>query len=279
MKALLFFVVFCCTAGFSVGQNGLIQTVGKAAKEKANAQDFNTTRNNKERGNLREEKAKPAQESEAVPAPAPGAAQPESAEEPVLDYQASYTFTSSVIYQIEDLKKAGEALVVNYSFGDQVLKMDPANQEMSIITDSKNAVMIMLNHKDKTATVMSTKMMEAAMKQQTSNQNAGKPAAKITKTGKTKMILGYKCEEIIIESTVKIEVWVTTETGIDISNAFVNMAKTSMSQIPDEAFSGGVLMEMTSYSAEGKAEAHMLMTALSKETKTVNIGAYKITKL
>lgn len=284
MKALLFFVVFCCTAGFSVGQNGLIQTVGKTAKEKANAQDFNTTRNNKERGNLREEKARPAQESEAVPAPAPGAAQPEpvqpeSAEEPVLDYQASYMFKSSVIYQIEDLKKAGEALVVNYSFGDQVIKMDPANQEMSIITDSKNAVMIMLNHKDKTATVMSANMMEAAMKQQASNQNTGKPAAKITKTGKTKMILGYKCEEMIIESTVKIEVWVTTETGIDISNAFVNMAKTSMSQIPDEAFSGGVLMEMTSYTAEGKAETHMLMTALSKETKTVNIGAYKITKL
>lgn len=282
MKALLFFVVFCCTAGFSVGQNGLIQTVGKAAKEKANAQDFNTTRNNKERGNLREEKARPAQESEAAPAPGaaqPEPVQPESAEEPVLDYQASYTFTSSVIYQIENLKKAGEALVVNYSFGDQVLKMDPANQDMSIITDSKNAVMIMLNHKEKTATVMSTKMMEAAMKQQTSNQNAEKPAAKITKTGKTKMILGYKCEEIIIESTVKIEVWVTTETGIDISNAFVNMAKTTMGQIPDEAFSGGVLMEMTSYNPEGKAEAHMLMTALSKETKTVNIGTYKITKL
>ena len=219
MKALLIFVAICCTALISFGQQGLIQSVGKTAAEKANARDFNTTRNNKERGNLREEKARPSNESEAAPAPAPGAVQTESSEEPVLDYQPSYTFTSSVIYKIEDLKKAGEALIVNYSFGDQVLKMDPANQEMSIITDSKNAVMIMLNHKDKTATVMSTQMMEAAMKQQASKQNPDKPAAKITKTGRTKMILGYKCEEIIIESTVKIEVWVTTETGIDISNA------------------------------------------------------------
>lgn len=279
MKALLLFVVICCTTGISFGQQGLIQAVGKTAKEKANAQDFNTTRNNKERGNLREEKPRSSGESEAVPAPAPGAVQTESSEEPMGDYQASYTFSSNVTYHIEGLKKAGEAMVVNYSFGDQVIKMDPANQEISTIIDSKNEVMILLNHQQKTATVMSTKMMEMAMKQQATNQNTDKPAAKITKTGRTKTILGYKCEEIIIESDSKIEVWVTSETGIDISNVFASMAKATMLQIPGEAISGGVLMEMTSYNAEGKAETHMLMTALSKESKTVNIGAYKITKL
>lgn len=279
MKALLLFVVICCTTVFSFGQQDLIKSVGRTAKEKANAQDFNTTRNNKERGNLREEKPRSSGESEAAPTPAPGAVQPESSEEPMGDYQASYTFSSHVTYQIEDQKKASEAMLVNYSFGDQVIKMDPANQEMSTIIDSKNGVMIMLNHKEKTATVMSTKMMEMAMKQQAMNQNTDKPAAKITKTGRTKTILGYKCEEIIIESDKKIEVWVASETGIDISNVFAEMAKTTMSQVPGEALSGGVLMEMTSYNSEGKAEAHMLMTALSKEAKTVNIGSYRITKL
>ncbi|MNU68934.1 hypothetical protein D3C71_583110 [compost metagenome] len=279
MKAFLLFIVICCTTAISFGQEALIQSVGKTAKEKANAQDFNTTRNNKERGNLRDEKSKSSKESEGAPAPAPGAVQTETPEEPIGDYQASYTFSSSVTYKMENLKKASETQLVNYSFGDQVLKMEPANQEMSTIVDSKNGVMIMLNHKEKTATVMSTKMMEMAMKQQAANQSSDKPAPKITKTGRTKLILGYKCEEVIIESEIKIEVWVTTETGIDVSNVFANMAKTTMSQIPGEAFSGGVLMEMTSFDSEGKAEAHMLMTALSKETKTVNIGAYKITKL
>lgn len=279
MKALLLLVVICSTTVLSFGQQELLKSVGKTAKEKANAQDFNTTRNNKERGNLQDEKSRSSKESEGAPAPAPGAVQTESSEEPMGDYQASYTFSSSVTYKMENLKKESETQEIHYSFGDQVIQMDPANQGMSTIIDSKNGVMIMLNHKEKTATVMSTKMMEMAIKQQTMNQSSDKPAAKITKTGRTKTILGYKCEEVIIESDIKIEVWVTTEAGIDISNVFANMAKTTMSQIPGEAFSGGVLMEMTSFDSIGKQEMHMLMTALSKETKTVNIGAYKITKL
>ncbi|WP_343605427.1 DUF4412 domain-containing protein [Fluviicola sp.] len=282
MKALLLFAAICYSVTGAYGQE-LLKSIGNTAKEKANAQDFNTTRNNKERGNLQQEKNRSLKESESAPAPAPGAgaAQPESPVEPSGDYQASYTFSSSVTYRIESPKKANETQEIHYSFGNQVIKMEAANQDMSSIIDSKNGVMILLNNKDKTATVMSTKMMEMAMKQQAMNQNQGseKPAAKVTKTGRTKTILGYKCEEIIIESDKKTEAWVTSEAGIDVSNIFANMAKTPMSQVPSEAFSGGVLMEMTSYDAEGKAEMHMLMTALSKETKIINIGSYKITKL
>lgn len=281
MKALLLALIISCLSSFGFGQEGLMKSIGNTAKEKVNAQDFNTTRNNKERGNLREEqKSKEA-------APAPASAPAESSEqaapveaEPSGEYQASYTFTSSVAYKIESAKKPGESQTINYDFGDQVIKMSAAaNQDMSSIIDSKNGVMIMLNNKEKTAMVMSTKAMEAAMKQQQMNQGE-KPAAKITKTGKTKTILGYKCEEMLIESDKKTEVWITREAGIDVSNTFANMNKTSQSQIPNEAFTeGGMLMEMTGYDAAGKMEMHMLITALSKEPKTVNIGAYKITKL
>lgn len=282
MKALLLALIVSCLSSIVFGQEGLMKSIGNTAKEKVNAQDFNTTRNNKERGNLREEqKSKEA-------APAPASAPAESSEqaapveaEPSGDYQASYTFTSSVAYKIESGKKPGESQTINYDFGDQVIKMAAANQDMSSIIDSKNGVMIMLNNKEKTAMVMSTKAMEAAMKQQQMSQGE-KPAAKITKTGKTKTILGYKCEEMLIESDPprRTEVWITKEAGIDVSNTFANMNKTSQSQIPNEAFTeGGMLMEMTGYDTAGKMEVHMLITALSKESKTVNIGAYKITKL
>jgi len=255
--------------------------VGKTAQEKANAKDFNTTRNNKERGNLMDDK----KESAPAPgAPAPASSESAPAETPSTEasgeYQASYTFTSSVTYQIESSKKPGESQLINYNFGDQVVKMDANSQGMASIIDSKNGVMIMLNDKEKTAMVMSTKAMEAAMKQQQMNQGE-KPAAKVTKTGRTKTILGYKCEEIlIIESDKKTEVWITKDAGIDVSNTFANMNRTSASQIPNEAFTeGGMLMEMNSFDPAGKQEMHMVVTALSKETKTVNIGAYKITKL
>lgn len=276
MKALLLALIVTCLTFVVSAQQGLVKSIEGTAKERANAKDFNTTRNNKERGNLMDEqKSKEA-------APAPASAPAESAApveaEPSGEYQASYTFTSSVSYKIENGKKPGESQVVNYDFGDQVIKM-AANPDMSSIVDSKNGVMIMLNNKEKTAMVMSTKAMEAAMKQQQMSQGE-KPAAKITKTGRTKTILGYKCEEMLIESDKKTEVWITKDAGIDVSNTFANMNKTSQSQIPNEAFTqGGMLMEMTGYDAAGKMEVNMLVTSLSKETKTVNIGSYKITKL
>jgi hypothetical protein len=276
MKALLLALIVSCLASVGFGQQGLVKSIGNTAKEKANAQDFNTTRNNKERGNLMDVQ----KSGEAAPAPASAPAESASPAEtePSGDYQASYTFTSSVSYKIESAKNPGESQVINYDFGDQIIKM-AATPDMSSIIDSKNGVMIMLNNKEKTAMVMSTKAMEAAMKQQQMSQGE-KPAAKITKTGRTKTILGYKCEEMLIETDKKTEVWITKDAGIDVSNTFANMNKTSQSQIPNEAFTeGGMLMEMTGYDAAGKMEVHMLITALSKESKSVNIGSYKITKL
>ncbi len=275
MKALLLALMVSCLASVGFGQQGLVKSIGNTAKEKVNAQDFNTTRNNKERGNLMDEQK--SKEAAPAPASAPAESASPAETEPSGDYQASYTFTSSVSYKIESTKNPGESQVIQYDFGDQVIKMS-ATPDMSSIIDSKNGVMIMLNNKEKTAMVMSTKAIEAAMKQQMSQGE--KPAAKITKTGRTKTILGYKCEEMLIESDKKTEVWITKDAGIDVSNTFANMNKTSQSQIPNEAFTeGGMLMEMTGYDTAGKMEVHMLITALSKESKSVNIGSYKITKL
>ncbi|TSJ41875.1 DUF4412 domain-containing protein [Fluviicola chungangensis] len=281
MKALLLVLLVSCLSSMLFGQEGLVKSIGNTAKEKVNAQDFNTTRNNKERGNLMDEKKSKEAAPAPASAPAPGASEPAAPAEtePSGEYQASYNFTSSVTYKVESAKKPGESQSIHYNFGDQVIQMEAVGQDMSSIIDSKNGVMIMLNNKEKTAMVMSTKAMEAAMKQQQMNQGE-KPAAKITKTGRTKMILGYRCEEILIESDKKTEVWITKDAGIDVSNTFANMNKTSPSQIPDEAFSdGGMLMEMNGYDAAGKVEMNMVVTALAKESKTVNIGAYKITRL
>ena len=278
MKTLLLACTLPCLSLLAFEQEGLLKSLGNTAKEKANAQDFNTTRNNKERGNLMDEKAK-----QSAPAPAPGSAPAESAEpvstESTGDYQASYQFSSQVTYQIEHAKKPGESQTIHYCFGDQVVEMQANGQDMSSIIDSKNQVMIMLNEKNKTATVMSMKAMEAAMQHEQMGQGQ-KPAAKITKTGRTKTILGYTCEEVLIESDRKTEVWISNEPGIDASKTLAGMSLSAAGQVPKEAFvQGGMMMEMTAYDAAGKPETHLLVTALSKESKTIAIGAYKITKL
>jgi hypothetical protein len=71
MKTLLLALIICCLSSIASGQSGLVKSIGNTAKEKANAQDFNTTRNNKERGNLMDEKSKDAAPAPGSPAPAP----------------------------------------------------------------------------------------------------------------------------------------------------------------------------------------------------------------
>lgn len=276
---LLAFSVFLLSS-FVFGQQELIKSIGNNAKEKANAQDFNTTRNNKERGNLMDDKK--SRQAAPVPAAAPPAPVMESEvpapSEPSGEYQAAYTFTGSALYKMEYLQKASAGQEIEYAFGDQSVRMELRNQDQSFITDSKNGVIITLDSKNKTALVMQAKTTEAAMKQQQAGKDE-KPAAKVTKTGRTKTILGYTCEEVLIESdNRKTEVWNTRETGIDVGPAFDQTMQRTMDQFPDEAFSGGgMLMEMTAYDTEGKPEIRMSVISLSKEPKVVNVGAYKIT--
>ena len=46
MKTLLLVFIVFFSSSLVFGQEGLIKSIGSTAKEKANAQDFNTTRNN-----------------------------------------------------------------------------------------------------------------------------------------------------------------------------------------------------------------------------------------
>lgn len=278
---LLAFSVFLLTS-LAFGQQQLIKSVGNTAKEKANAQDFNTTRNNKERGNLMDNKRSNQAAPAAVPPPAPAMeSEAPAPAEPSGEYQSAYTFTSSALYKMENLKKSSGVQEVDYSFADQSVKMEFKEQKLAFITDSKNGVVITLDDQDKSAMVMSLKAMEMAAKQQQQTNEEGRPPVKVTKTGRTKILLGYTCEETLVESDhKKTEVWNTTEAGINAGTTFEKMMQRTWGQFPDEAFSGaGMLMEMTAYDLEGKPDIKMSVVSISKEPKVVNIGAYKITKM
>lgn len=280
MKTLLLAWSVFLLSSLAIGQQDLIKSVGNTTKQKVNAQDFNTTRNNKERGNLMDpKKSQAAPVQAAPPAPAMETEAP-APSEPSGEYQASYTFTGSAVYNMENLKKSPGVQEVEYGFGDQSVQMEFRDQGLSFITDSKNGVTITLDNKNKSAMVMSLQTLEAAMKQQQASKD-GAPAVKVTKTGRTRTILGYLCEETLIESgTKKTEVWNSTQTGITVGTAFEKMMQRSMEQFPDEAFSAqGMLMEMTAYDGEGKPEIRMSVISISKEPKVVNIGAYKISKM
>lgn len=282
MKIVLLSLISCFSFSVSA-QKSLLNTLGGAAKKKVEQQDFNSTRTNKEKLNDDNKKSSPA------PSSAP-AETIDSANVPAVDaaklsggkYKESYSFSQMVTYKMEDLKGKNREphLMTSYYSDGAVMTKSDANSDMNMIYDVENESMIMINEKDITVMVMSSKMMNGMAAKEVDKNGE----LKITKTGNTKLILGHTCEEYIMEDDKnKTICWVTTE----IKLKFTKMMSSSMGkgmnanyQEKMKEFSdGGMMMEMTSYNKKGEAETHMIMTEFKEEAVLKSLSGYAVTVL
>lgn len=281
-----FYFIISCFFITSASQAQILNQIGGKAKEKLNAQDFNTTRSNRERGMGLAPEQKQSSKEQApnpAPAPAPSESQPEENMESGSSYESVYKFNVDFVYKFEKIEKNTESFNIHYAFGDNCVKMeylgDDAKKSMTSILDSKNNSMIMIDKTNNTATIMPKKYFEMAQSHQA--EKAGDtPKGKVTKTGRTKIILGYTCYEYLIESSSKTEVWITNDANVNINDAFLEISKNYASSFPDDArASGGLMMEMFGYDKDGKQSMHLIMTELNKKESSLNLGTYKITEM
>ncbi|OGS79123.1 MAG: hypothetical protein A3D31_03905 [Candidatus Fluviicola riflensis] len=258
------------------GQNGLLKTIGGAAKSKVEQQDFNSTRTNKEK---LDDNDRPR--SAPAPSPASEAAQPEvdstqapmtSSGTPAAGYDQSYTFSQKITYEMQDLSKPKtEKLNMTHFYSDNAI-MSVTGTEMNIIFDFTHESMIMLNEKEMTAMVMSSSMAVGMANKQAEESGT----ATMVKTGKTKKILGYNCDEYLItDEKHTSNCWVTSEIGIDGTKAAKAMG------VPQTAGENGkgIMMEFTSFDKKGVAETYMIMTEYKEESTTKSLSSYKITSM
>lgn len=274
MKILLLLLTLSLSSTALLAQNGLLKTIGSAAKNKVEQQDFNSTRTNKEKlDNEDRPKTSPA------PPPSP-ASTVDSTATPVMTeagkggYEQSYTFTQKITYEMQDLKKAkSDKTNMTHLYSEGAIMSVTGSAGMNMIFDFTHETMIMLNEKDMTAIVMSSAMGTAMANKQV--DAAGTPT--IVKTGKTKKILGYNCDEYLItDEKHTSNVWVTSEIGIDATKAAKAMRVPQTSSSFGEE-GKGVMMEFTSYDKKGVAETHMIMTEYKEETTTKSLSGYSVT--
>lgn len=254
-------------------QENALKTIGGAAKKKVEAQDFNTTRNNRENLNSNKKASKSSEAPAAAPPPAPA----DSAQGTGTTYDSKYTFTASFVYLIEGEQGKSESQSITYYIGENVFKAN-VNSEMSMIMDSKNNAMISISEESKTAVVMSLDRMNAMTTQPT--KETEKSEITLTKTGRTKQILGYTCEEYVsVSKEGKTIYWIAPNTGVNLSESFISLMSKQTNASQSMNTGGGLLMEMTSLDSSNKQKSHLLMTSLNKEVQQFFLGAYKITSL
>jgi len=282
-----------------VSAQEILKSIGGAAKNKVEQQDFNTTRSNKERNSLLNKRSSKQGSSPESPSPAsPGgaaaggtmdvdsAATEEkvegTSETPVASgtYKQEYSFGGKISYKIEDLKKAKES-TMSYYYSEGALWMlnDAGGATTSAISDYENEVMIMLNDKDNTAMVMSMEWSNKMAGKMADNHQEKVGKTTVTKTGATKVILGYTCTEYLAtnEDGSKTDFWVTTEAAFENSTIAQSITKNMKTAPEGEYGEGGLMMEFTSYNKKSEAEMHMIMTEFNKDAVTKSLAGYKVT--
>jgi hypothetical protein len=214
-----------------------------------------------------------------------------------IPIEKSYQFDTNVLYTMEFSSEKDNS-VVDYSmwFSDdknymatqvsQIQSGSKNNQEMPAsvmsVIDEKNMAMIILMEEQKIAQVIAMDKIKDLATQENEAEGLDASFEAIKKTGNSKKILGYDCEEFASENEdTRFTFWVTQELDIYQKNMFYNVSKSlggsSFASIPKEA--QGLMMEMQFEHKNKDERGSMVVKEIRKQSKSVDTQDYQFMNL
>jgi hypothetical protein len=209
----------------------------------------------------------------------------------------SYRFDTNVLYTME-FSSGDDSSVVDYSmwFSDndsymatQVSNMQTGsnrNEEMPMsvlsVIDDKNKAMIVLMEEQKMAQVVSMDKIRDLSLEETESDGLDSTFEAVKKTGRSKKILGYDCEEFSSENQdTRVTFWVTQDLEVYQKNMFFNMSQSlggnSFRNIPKGA--KGFMMEMDFEHKTKKEAGKLIVKEIRKEAKSISTAGYQFVNL
>lgn len=150
------------------------------------------------------------------------------------------------------------------------------------VIDEKNKAMIILMQEQKIAQVISMDKIKDIATEENESEGLDASFDAIKKTGNSKKILGYDCEEFASENQdTRFTFWVTQELDIYQKNMFYNVSKSlggsSFGSIPKEA--KGLMMEMQFEHKTKDERGKMIVKEIRKESKSIETEGYQFMNL
>lgn len=205
-----------------------------------------------------------------------------------LDIEPVYSFDTNVLYQMRFDGEKDES-VVDYSMWFSDNKNYMATQVKNIqseknkntdmptsvfsVFDEKNQAMILLMEEQQIGQVVSMEKIKSVSEEQDLMENRQTEFESLKKTGNTKDILGYSCEEFVSENEgTQFSMWVTQELDLYQKNMFFNISRSlggnSFNQVPSEA--KGFLMEMSFANKNTGEKGSMVVKEIRKERRELS---------
>ncbi len=211
--------------------------------------------------------------------------------------ESIYKFDTSVTYRMETVAD-NKPVSIDYNMlfsksnNYMATKMQNINSEemkgnsgaiqMTTILDDKNQAMIMLMEDQKIAQVISMeKIKDIAVNENSDETNLETSKPNIKKTGRSKKILGYQCDEFkTITEEGKSTVWITKELSIYHKNMFSNLnislGGDQFNNYPDAV--KGLMMEMY-FEGENGEKSNMKIIDINKKSSEISTAGYQFMNL
>lgn len=194
------------------------------------------------------------------------------------DVKEKYSFDHELEYKITTTEKKGKDtqnmnMIMMFSEKDPLFgsKMQLPEGASSSIYDYEKGQMITLTQTQGMNMGMVMNIDQEAVAEYTAEESDKEPDYSLEKTGNTKDILGYKCEEWKMEDDENTSlIWLTNDLDINIGRAFSSMAAASKgkSNMPGADYPSGTMMEVTSTEKKSGDIYHMVATRVDMNSNS-----------
>jgi hypothetical protein len=207
-----------------------------------------------------------------------------------VEYEPAYNFDAHIQMEISNYKKNGKLdnqmlydSYVQKESADYAMEFSDKESKSVIIFDTKNSAMVILSNSDGEKTGFATTIDAEALTEEAEayeeEDSASEPYPyNYKKTGKTKNILGYSCDEYLVEDeATEVHMWVSEKLGKEMRKEWMNNTQTFGAMFTQAYALNGMVLEYNFLDKEDGDKTIMQVTKIDLNHKhKVSTDGYNI---
>ena len=206
-----------------------------------------------------------------------------------VEHETEYSFDAHIQMEISEYKNNGKLdkqmlydSYVHKEDADYAMEFSDDGSKSIMIFDTKNSAMLILTNSDGEKTGFATTIDPETMAEETEayeeDSEVDSDPFNYKKTGKTKNILGYSCDEYLMEDeATEVRMWVSEKLGKEMRKEWLNNKQTFGAMFSSAYALNGMVMEYDFLDKEDGDKMVMQVTKLDlNHTHTVSTEGYNI---
>jgi len=209
-----------------------------------------------------------------------------------VDYESNYSFDAYIQMEISNYKKNGklddQVLYDNYvnkTKADYAMVFADGQDQSTIIFDTKNSAMLILSDSDGEKAGFATAIDPEAMADWAEDYAEDQDVEEtdltpynMKKTGKSKKILGYHCEEYLVEDEeTEVRMWVSDKLGKEMRKEWMRNQQTFGAMFMHAYALNGMVLEYDVLDKDNGKKTIMLVTEIDlNHNHSVSTGGYTV---